>query len=690
MKICIDLGHCDTTGAVPVMPIGNSHGEVRRLSMTNRNQVICTQLLLTYQQMQRLAALLKEKETLLPDHEMLKELGEIRIGNDLPHTDLSESFRYFKVPPKDFHKPCGNSECAKEAGLTHGQIMACYVYSLLEALFKNNPEELKDASRDQTTLYIGCPSTEDWTSQQARNEYALLVKLATNVQQVFIVPESRAAMFSSIDNKRHSISASGGAAVFDFGSSTADFTYMLTGRKLLEFSWSLGAYEIEHQMALWAYRQMLSDRGRFNVQTESFSRAENELRTIKEQYFAGSFGPDGHPWAASFVNAETGKRVTQLMIVDDDFMQQVLSTPIQIRCDSATVERGGWLELCRRFFAEAKAKIEEATYEFIDEDGNAATHRCTVENIVLTGGASKMGFICEVCKEVFPGMNIILEENPSHTVSNGLGWVSLSDSQLENCIQRAKNKLVEIPAFRQEALKTKITDALYPEMMQVVQETLTKWAQDPSDKLTLNDLKEMFDKYQKEPETAARLHAAGEAAIREWKNSTSDEVMEAVNGELAALYAESVAKTLLLPKNLWSELKGSMLCLDALKLNSLIDNINFAGFMTRVCETVCNVLLTCIAWYFAPETYGLSVAAAFIGQILFGKWINEREMKKERTQEQRKTAKEKITNASAKEKEKIAEMVGKSLEAQSLDLKASIETMLRNAFEVATLKRFSS
>ena len=176
--IGIDLGHCETTSSYPCQPIpGNDRYEVMRLSEQGKDQVITTQLILTDDQMRRLT----HKDSW--SFELLQSLGRIRIGNDLPGcVPDGERFCYFKVPPKDFGKPCCSSEAARQSGLTHGAVMACFAHVLVNNLISCNDTELSATDRKWIDLLVGCPATDDWTGKEAMDAYARLIHKATGVR----------------------------------------------------------------------------------------------------------------------------------------------------------------------------------------------------------------------------------------------------------------------------------------------------------------------------------------------------------------------------------------------------------------------------------------------------------------------------------------------------------------------------
>ena len=686
LMIGIDLGHCETAAAFPRRLDHNNRYEVRRLVSENKDQVISTQIILTGDQMQKLAGIRR------PSYEDLCLLGEIKIGNKLSaYIPNGEKFCYFKVPPKEFDSPCGNSEAAKQSELTHGQVMACFLFALVNNLFKYNREDLSMFDREQTVLLIGCPSTQDWISEEAMQDYADLAKRAVNVREVKMIPESRAAMFSSVENEKNQISAVRGAVVFDFGSSTADCTYMLLGRKMMEFSWTLGASEIERQMALAAYQSVVESHGPFQVKMTSFADREDDLRAVKEKYYDHGFGPDGYDWVASFVDRDD-KKVRQLITIDEKFMNQIVEeNPIQVLCDSKTFKNGTWASLCRAFFEEAKQQISSATYMISDGKGEKAPQKCELESVVLTGGASRMDFIAQLCREVFPDENIKIrrEDNPSHTVSNGLGWVAVSEDRLPSCMENAKKEVTDDPACQIEALCTRLLDVVYEKISEIVESETRKWAETPGDDLTARDLQNSMESYLNSEAEQKELLLICEKEIDDWKNKLSQAVEAAVNHQVEQLYAESVAKGLTIPNDIWKQLQSGVLSLHEIDTSKILEGIDMAGIGAQVGKILAQIAMWAIAVVLAGPTGGWSLVVAWIGDMLVGD-IKDVNPDEKRSQKIRRKVADRITGElpKLKCKTKVMKAFRENLESQTENFETILDDTLKTAFEVVMLKRF--
>lgn len=679
--IGIDLGHCETAAALPRQLKNDSRYEVRRLVAENKDQVILTQVVLTDEQMRMLSGNLR------PSYSELCELGEIKIGNRLPaYISDGEKFCYFKVPPKDFDKPCGNTEAAKKYGITHGQIMACYIFAFIKCLFKYNDTDLRGARPEDVVLLIGCPTTEDWTEPAAQIDYAKLIKQAANVRDVRIVPESRAAMFSSVENEKNKISAINGAVVFDFGSSTADCTYMLLGRKIIEYSWTLGASEIERQMTHEAYQTAVKSQGMFDMEMTSFADIEGQLRTAKEGYYDGQYGPNGHPMFCSFKVSGSGQYVDAPVRINDEFMKKVTGEKtIQVLCDSRTLKSGTWMSLCEAFFEEAKKKIQDSSYAVIDKNGNVDHKKCEIDTIVLTGGASKMDFIYELCRKVFSNVKIRVEDNPAHTVSNGLGWVAVSDENLDFCRTKAREYIDSIPECSISALCSSIENNIF-NMIRAAAEKCTKdWADAPGDTLTLRDLGNSIQETVESPQTEAKISSLCADTIAEWKDKLSAAMADAVNTQVSELYSESVARGFVIPSDIWKSLQASSINLNGIDVSGVLEGIDVSSIGRQIAQWTTVAAATGIG-----ATIGgpLGAGTGFIIGLLYAALLEDSNMDKARPRKKRQNTVKTVKSKIGEQKNKILDSIRKDMSNLEDGYSEQINDILTMAFEIVSLKRF--
>lgn len=681
--IGIDLGHCETTAAYPraVGADGISH-EVLRLAVQGKDQVTSTQIILTYEQMEKLASEPR------PDYRLLRTLGDIRIGKDLPaYVEGGEKFVYFKVPPNQFDKLIGDKR-SQAAGLTHGKVMACFVYALVNNILKYNVGDLSDYDRADMDLLVGCPTTEDWTKEEAQRTYAELVQRATQVNAVHIVPESRAAMFSSVESKQKTVSAIKGAVVFDFGSSTADCTYMLLGRRVEEFSWELGASKIEETMMRCAYRKAAEEHGPFTPDEKSLVENADLMRTNKENYYNGSFGQKGQNVYCDFVDTADGSEWGAKVRVDDKFMDEVTNgISMGVLCDSTTEKAGTWRGLCREFFLEAERRIGSSSYT-VTEGGKEKRVSCPIGTVVLTGGASKMDFVYKLCQEVFPDAAILREQNPSHTVSNGLGWVAVSDENVERCKQAAREELAANPACGVEALRTGLSDALFEHICAFAEERARVWAERPEEDLPLREFQNDLSALTASGKMKDELERICREQMGSWKAGLSEAMEGAVNRQVKRLYSEEVARGLMIPDDVWEQLQSGSLSVGGIDVGKMLDNFDVKGLAEKAGTIAIHAAAWAVALALAAVTGGWSVIVLMTLEAFGGAEISDKDLDRPRKKKIRQKIAEKVGPELKKKKKEVLKAFDEDLREQTAAYADIVDGALTAAFEVVTLKRF--
>ncbi len=697
----IDLGHCETAVAAPR---GNLEGhKVARLCPQQKESIIVTQIVLTNAQMRLL------KGNKVPSCSLLSKLGEIDIGNFLPkNVEDGEKFIYFKVPPKDFDTVCAKTEVGKECGITHGMVMACYAYALVNSVFKYNYGAWDGKDINQTELLVGCPATTDWTSDKAKEMYARLIKNATGVKSVEIIPESRAAMFSSIETGKNRVSAVNGAMVFDFGSSTADCTYMLLGRKIFEFSWTLGASEIERMITKIAFDEArivyeLKTKKKFIPDISSFVRNEDDLRTAKEEFYNGIYGNEDHDMVCSFKTADK-ITVKQQVTINKEFMERVVGKEkIDIKCDSTISKSGTWKSLCKEFFIAAKDKLKDLP----------------VETIVLTGGASKMDFIADLCRDVFPNTKRLRETNPSHTVANGLGWVAMADQKVADCIAEAKDEINNADSWGMSKLdylikygyapsvtkndslaigilKGNMCDAVYKLVYDVIAKEVTAWG-DMAGEHSARELLNSIENIKESEDFKKSLNFTIRKEIDEWKKMLSNAVAKAVNTQVEKLYSSEISGAFILPKDIWEEFNMENYDNNSINIGDALGNIDITELADEIAKITLRVIIWGLAIALAIQTFGLAIiiaalADAFLDDIFETNRLLKNEADKKRTQNKRKSIKGDILKklSESETKNKMLSNINAELDEYSKKYESVIDDTLTRAFEIVTLKRFDA
>lgn len=577
-----------------------------------------------------------------------------------------EIFNYFKASPKHFNEQVeGNKVTAVRRDL-----MILLFKKIINGILEFNTEI---SSGEQIMLIVGCPTSGEWTSEKNRKEYETLIKEATGVAEVRVIPESRAAMFSALaDGKGRMISASEGAAVYDFGSSTADSTYMKTGKRCVEVSWNLGAREIEK-----ALRRMMcheasvkaNQKGLELVPIDNYANLERKLRAVKEAYFNGELDEDSSVTAWKFPTVE-GKKLTVTLDIDDDTMARALSDEELTMDVNGKLVTGSWKRCCKEFFRESKLLIEK---------------QHSVKEIVLTGGASKMKFVAEYAREIFPKpmYEVTCAKNPSFSVSQGLVWVGLVDEMQEECIAAAKSAVVDSGVAKVSKLKDNLKSGMGEKIYQSVLRSMEGWANAAEDE-SLNDLQERMNKKISSEED--KIKCDNKECVNKWTSGIVQEIRIQLEEELKKRLGTTLAQKMIMPQNIWASLNQSLENI-SIDTDKIVNGIDVNSILNNV------MMWAIILAYGGLGTAILPVFGTFVGIVigaLFASTLNDEDKYKARTQKVRKKAKDAM--AKGNKKEDILRLSNEQIDlavdskVTNTSVESDIEEMTRNAYEIMTLK----
>lgn len=586
-----DIGHCETTATT--IRVEDGADAVKRLDLDgSHNKVIPSAIFLTFDQIRKLSGS-------AIDVRVLESLGEIRIGLDAPTQPKDgEYFIYFKRSPEEFDKPCGNSPEAKAANLTSGKLMAAFIYQAVKNSLAFNDDKLTAGSKNDLSLMIGCPATEKWTANKNKEKYAELVRKATGIQKVTIVPESRAAIFSAIGSASKAISAAKGVMVFDFGSSTADCTYMLLGRQIKEYSWDLGASLIEQQLMQNALMEA-KQKDRTATPGTALNKMLRDLRSAKENFYQAGEETE----IVCKFNTADGKVIKQLVAIDGSAMERATAVEISVKADSTTVKEGSWQELCREFMAKGRDYL------------NANGLTCGV--IVLTGGASHMDFIGKLCREVFgKDMVIVRDKSPSYCVATGLSWVSIVDERHDACVEDAKKLLREDPTCNYETLKQPIQDAICTYVFNVVSQEAKAWGGLPGE-LPVADLESRIRKELSSETGKNDISAIVRKEIESWIKKFQAGATQAINSQSQKIFSENIAADLLISDVIWKRLDTNSVSVD-FDPSEVSNRLDLSGIGNKIVQMVayyCTVIAITIALSEFPGiNYIVGILAGWVAQ----------------------------------------------------------------------------
>lgn len=457
LAVGADVGHGESTGCCVVLRDANGNlvenCEIKPLNVLNNAPKVYSTL--TYKN----------------DYAVIGGIQDVNVN------------AFFKRSPKEWDKIDPNS------GKAYRTMMEDFIGKLVECLLNKdvNHPIMGNYRKEEIVLFVGCPSDETWTAPDSKAAYEELIREATGIPNVHVVAESTAAIFSIIrNNSSKNINPKDGVGVFDFGSSTADFTYVSLGKVLAEVSWTLGASAIEANIV----EKVLYDE--FGLDPDEVWNGDLTVRQlearrdIKESWYGDTTSPghvktdpDGiqktitYSPCDQFGNPVTTKnkagvekqvKNASMFTLDQAFMEDVVKTmPVcGVKTKGQLVETTNelsWYELCQKFFTKCYNLMKNKNL--------------LCKTIILTGGASRMDFIVDICKSVFKNeVEIYRDEYPSYCVCNGLCQIAINKWRIDDVIEHEKktvhSKADTALAIYKSDIQNKITDYIFDSIIKIL------------------------------------------------------------------------------------------------------------------------------------------------------------------------------------------------------------------------------
>lgn len=672
--IGVDFGHCESAATC----LNSSHNAVERLAVSAETKapVIPSAIYLTKEQIERLSAL-----KTLDDLVHVKEIGPYKIGERAQvackncRENEGEFFQYFKCPMDDTNESCGSLLLAE---LTHQQVIAAFLYQFIDDIININTTSFAGESKETLSLIVGCPSSKKWVEDSPRKYYETLILNSTGVKSVKVIEESLASMYSGLEqsNEKVRYSAAEGVMVFDFGSSTADCTYMQQGLRRFDFSWDLGASKIEN-LILSEIEKEYEDKnaGAVPYAPNMKEAAEIYVRKWKETYFKDGlegkihidFNDDD-----DFSSKWTGERVMQLLEHHEFIPDGVLQLS------------GSWYNLCERFMQEAKRRLIGKPLARMD----GFISPC--KTIILTGGASQMGFIKEIASRVFPDTTIVHNQKVcSFTVSDGLAWYSLIDANYDGCKERIT---AEAERYTFDSLKAEILKDAIPAVKKHILVSAEEWSENPQD-ASLQDLQNIVTNALSEknlPTDKKELQNSLNHAADRWNTDFINSVREQANKEAQWLFSEGISEGLNLNKDILAVLQQQVPQLDS---STLVQSFDMRATSVKVLSGLTSLIVGGVIVALFTE---VPILRFFIG----GGWaqlaqdilnaLTSPDYTKLRSQKTRKNDYVKIKKQIEKKDfvSKMQEVIDNAFELQKQQFEQTKADTITRVLDIVTLKYF--
>lgn len=492
---------------------------------------------------------------------------------------------------------------------TYRYYMHLFIRALWENIRKHNSGDeglLKNIPDDKIAIYVGCPASENWTAETQRKQYEQLISEATGINAVRVVPESTAGVFRAVEQRKNTsnpIDPKKGIMVIDVGSVTLDSTYMKMGDVLIENSWTLGASTIEENL------QKYIDSQYTDADTDPTAH-QNRLyqlrKEVKERYFDATnqlnellksseqFNPENYSESLDREAVEfnfTDLSLLKRIPINSSLVDNALSLPVYGVWEggkkdseySRTIPQGlGWKEYFTRFIRRNIDILEEKY--------------CNVDYVILTGGASRMYFIRDICLEEFAKMgkrrrdngkiDIFIDPNPSDSVGYGLIRTARNDHTVteiyQEMFEKSKNS-IRLPLTN---LIDRLRDVISDEILTVYERFLYTC---PEKMPTENFEKEL------------KAYLSRELSTASYKRLFTNE-LETLKSELISCFREfskEISKELYGDDDTFcvpDDLIASLVVSEISTLTNAIDSLDLSALVGKYADIIAGslIILSCI------------------------------------------------------------------------------------------------
>lgn len=386
----------------------------------------------------------------------------------------------FKIPP---HRLL-NGETFENTDRTNLELMQTLLKESLKMIHGkalSSRFQKTDGTRKKGILVIGCPSSKEWLSDGSDLKYSEMLSNAVKDTPLdlvtIIMPESRASLVKVYKENDIKEKIQNGVIVIDHGSSTLDVTIIdFLNNSNLDFSIPLGAKKIEREMLV----HTLKEKGRHISEVLSPIFHRLQFRGAKEAYFTNPLGSprcsieykDGDYYGFKF---------------NRDSMEDILHNhPTSYSTPYDGTVKGSWVNLHKSFIEHC---LRQAGPSFNPDNFKGI--------IMLTGGASKMQFVNENIKKIFPGSKskeeitgpenatnalkdfsgavIVTDPEPSYCVSRGLAWAAFTDFKAMGLLEEVNEKIKSLIKADFHKLKEKMAVNIAPIIYDYTLQQMEDW-----------------------------------------------------------------------------------------------------------------------------------------------------------------------------------------------------------------------
>lgn len=387
-----------------------------------------------------------------------------------------------------------------------------FAQGVMAELMRSEPALMAQVSH----TVVGCPA--GWGSGR-REQYAALMESA-GFPNVSVVPEPRAAFLYARHARGLRIDPAlmqHSAMVIDVGSSTTDFAYIVDGHQQdlsLFGDTNLGGGLLDEMILRRSVAASPDSRALEAVMQRSpdwRSYCELEARRLKEQYF----GDEGR-W-----QGETLRR--QLVVCYDETLM------LELSIDRQAVE-----EMVNEPIAALGGRSFNACLADALRAAQTVSRTCPPDVVILTGGASRMAFFRETCREAFSGSLFVICPEPECSIARGLAYAGRVDERLRDFRQEIASiargdRLTMAVSARVHELYAPVARAVFETAQEGALEAVALWRKGGAE--TIDELDALIERKIARVLSTDAVKKRMEGELRVWL----DELMRALEDELTAL-----------------------------------------------------------------------------------------------------------------------------------------------------------
>ena len=407
------------------------------------------------------------------------------------------------------------------------------IREFVNAIYKHLIDSNQIQLGDDNYFFIGCPS--GWWQEEIESYKQLLSEDC--LPNATVVKESRAALMHAKESGIFTIEElQKSVLVIDIGSSTTDYT-LVKGMSdtPIDFGYDLGASLIDKAIlkkTLEFHRQyregreeilrlgeLLSDEEIWQLEEISQlekifeqnplykNRCELRCRKAKEEYF--TYRDSYEDNLVNVGSEDIQRKFKFLPLVNGKIMNAILSQP------QPELGNKSWRDAFHDQLQTVKQKLDKLGIQ--------------PSAILLTGSASKMWFVLEICQQVFPDLPCKRDGEPELSIARGLARWGRVDIRtgwfIEEISQFLDQKLTGIVGDRIPTFLEKLAEELANGLVdEVIRQQVQSWRN--RNIITLSDLESEIGQKAKAWLTGSDANYKMTTCLVEWLSSVQNEVRE--------------------------------------------------------------------------------------------------------------------------------------------------------------------